>query len=288
MEYLDYHIKSSEAKDIDPSNDCLQYVCNRFELNIEQRYWLAFLFATCYSSTTVYYIYNEFPDYENVDVKRLQNWWEKNKHKTIFQTDRLRIKSQNKLVETFISYKKLLNGMTQKDYFLSLKQQTPQNTYDNCYKNLMQIKNFGRFTMFIYLEMVYVLTNYDLEPTSLDLKNAESCRNGLVYHLGKYELDTHGNNKKLSKKHYNYLQYKFSELHNKIKNLKIEHTNIFNIETTLCAYKKYKKGKRYIGFYIERQKKEIQKMQSLVKHGVDWSVLWQFRQENYNKKWLTE
>ena len=43
-EYLSYHRQSSIAKDIDPQNDCLQYVANRFELNMEQRYWLAFLF----------------------------------------------------------------------------------------------------------------------------------------------------------------------------------------------------------------------------------------------------
>ena len=42
--YIDYHIESSKAKDIDPSNDCLKYLCDRFELNIEQRFWLAFLF----------------------------------------------------------------------------------------------------------------------------------------------------------------------------------------------------------------------------------------------------
>ncbi len=70
VDYINYHIRSSEAKDIDPSNDCLRYISDRFELNIEQRYWLAFLFGTCYSATTVYYIYNEFPDFENVDVER--------------------------------------------------------------------------------------------------------------------------------------------------------------------------------------------------------------------------
>lgn len=70
--FIDYHVQSSKAKDIDPANDCLKYVCDRFELNIEQRYWLSFLFATCYSATTVYYIYNEFPDYENVDERNFR------------------------------------------------------------------------------------------------------------------------------------------------------------------------------------------------------------------------
>jgi len=288
VDYIDYHVRSSEAKDIDPSNDCLRYISDRFELNIEQRYWLAFLFATCYSATNVYYIYNEFPDYENVDVNRLQRWWDKNKQKTLFQTDRLRVKTQDRLVETFVSYKQLLNGSTQHNYFNSLKQPSRQLTYDNCYQDLLSIRNFGRFTMFIYLEMVNVLTDYDLEPTVLNLKEAESCRNGLVYHLGRNELDTHGTKKRLNTKQIKYLQYEFSKLHDDIKRLRIEHTNIWNIETTLCAYKKYKLGKRYIGYYIERQRKEIDKMQQNVNTGVDWSVLWDFRNETYDRKWLKE
>ena len=284
--YIDYHIRSSEAKDIDPSNDCLRYVANRFELNIEQRYWLAFLFGTCYSATTVYYIYNEFPDYENVDVERLKRWWEANKHKTLFQTDRLRIKTSNKLVETFESYKELIGEGTQENYFKSLKQPTPQMTYDNCYRALSHIKNFGRFTMFIYLEMINVLTGYDLEPTYLDLKNAESCRNGLVYYLDQKELLTDRNNKRITKQQINYLQYQFKKLKRIIQDLDIRSKNIWNIETTLCAYKKYKKGKRYIGYYIDRQRNEILKMQEQVSTGVDWDVLWEFRNETYNKKWL--
>jgi len=187
-----------------------------------------------------------------------------------------------------VSYKNLLGNTTQENYFLSLKQPTKQTTYDNCYTNLTQIKNFGRFTMFIYLEMINVLTGYDFEPTYLDLANAESCRNGLVYHLGHHELDTHAKDKKLTRKQINYLQYKFKELKKEIEALDIQHKNIWNIETTLCAYKKFNKGKRYIGYYIERQRKEIEKMETNINTGVDWSVLWEFRKETYNKKWLKE
>ena len=84
------------------------------------------------------------------------------------------------------------------------------------------------------------------------------------------------------------MQYEFQKLFEKIKELDIEHKNIWNVETTLCAFKKYNLKKRYVGFYIERQRKEIDKMQHLVTDGVDWSVLWQFRQENYDTKWLKE
>jgi hypothetical protein len=42
-EYINYHNLMYNMGDIDPSYPMLRYVCDRFELNIEQRYWLAFL-----------------------------------------------------------------------------------------------------------------------------------------------------------------------------------------------------------------------------------------------------
>ena len=82
-DYFDYHLRMMAVGDIDPQNLALRYICNRFELNLEQRYWLAFLFGCTYCAPTVYYIYNEFPDFENVDVDRLERWWQENKKKCL-------------------------------------------------------------------------------------------------------------------------------------------------------------------------------------------------------------
>ena len=135
--------------------------------------------------------------------------------------------------------------------------------------------------------MINVLTQYDTEPDFLDLKRADNCREGLMYHLIKTNKISHIK-KKLSDNDIKYLQYEFRNLHESIKELNIEHDNIWNIETTLCAYKKYNHNKRYVGYYIERMKKEIIKMSTNVNNGVDWSVMWDFRQETYHEKWLTE
>lgn len=287
-EYYQYHIESSVSRDIDPANDILKYISNRYELNIEQRYWLCFLYACTYSPTTTFYIYNEYPDYENVDVDRLQRWWDKNKHKLIFQTDKLRIKSNNQFIPAFLSYKEMLGGLSQQRFFNSLIQSTPDMTYDNVFRQTGEIYTFGRFTLFIYLELLNVLTGLSLEPTTLNLKEAESCRNGLVYALNEPDLDTHGLNKKLTPSNYKYLQNKFLDVVEHIRGLDIEHKSIWNIETTLCAYKKHKLGKRYVGYYIDRGLVELKKMSSTITEGIDWDVLYQFRKETYDKKWLKE
>ena len=133
-DYLQYHRESMRVGDIDPQNPALKYICKRFELNTEQRYWLAFLFGCTYCAPTVYYIYNEFPDFENVDVGRLTRWWDENKSKCLFQTDRLRIKTQNKLVETFVSYKKLIGAGTQEAFFKNMSRgASKKNNYDTVF-----------------------------------------------------------------------------------------------------------------------------------------------------------
>lgn len=146
----------------------------------------------------------------------------------------------------------------------------------------------GRFGLFLYLESVYVLTGFPMSPNGLDLKNAESSRNGLCFALGRDDLVTHKIKKPLSKKEYKYLYKEFWDLFKDIEEKRPNDTTVWSVETTLCAYKKYKYGKRYIGYYIERQRKEIEKIENLVTEGVDWSVLWQYRKEYFDWKWLKE
>lgn len=271
-EYIKYHLDSAKIKDVDPSNDCLVYIADRFELNLEQRYWLAFLYSTCYCAPTVYYMYNEFPDYENVDVGRLTRWWKSNKHRLLFQTDRLRIKSNDHFVPSFLSYQKLLRGRSQREAFSHLKTPMKRMTWESAEKFVTSIDNVGRFTSFIYLEMVSVLTDFKCEPATIDWKSADNCRKGLAYTLGLEDSTDYVRlDKTLSQ--YQSIVRDYTKLH-----------SIFNLETTLCAFKKHHHGKRYVGYYLDRQRKEIDTMTSNVRDGVHWGVLNQFRLETYGRE----
>jgi hypothetical protein len=270
LSYTDFHNAMYRAKDIDPSITCLRYIANRYELNIEQRYWLCFLYGTCYCAVTVFFIYNEFPDFETVDVDRLERWWKKYKKDLIFQTDRARIRSNDQFVESFISYKSLVKN-NQRAYFHN-------KTWQEVYKSIERIKYFGRFTLFNYLDTLNQITDVNVQPPHLDLENAESCTNGLLYAIGKEKLV----DKKLTSQQYKALQGKMAEIRRE------NVGNIFQIETTLCAYKKYRKGQRYVGYYIDRMRKEIQTMEKRITDGVCWDVLWEFRKETFDAKYLLE
>ncbi len=289
LPYLDYHRMSSEAGDIDPAFDSLLYVCNRFELNTEQRYWLAWLYGLCYSAPTVYYMYNEFPDFETVDVGRLKRWWEANKHRCLFQTDRLRMKTMNLMVPAFLSYRSMVQGSQEATWQRICGAPLPELAYQSAYKYWSGLKYFGRFTMFNYLQAVQVLTGFPMSPTDLDLANAESCRNGLAFAIDREDLMNHDDKRRLTREQMQYLEVWLDRTSVRAYELSEErHRSLWSVETTLCAYKKYRRGQRWVGYYIDRMGAEILQMSQSVNNGVCWDVLWDFRRETYKPDQLWE
>jgi hypothetical protein len=279
FDFFEYYEAMMLSGDCDPAYPALNYICDRYELNIEQRYWIAFLYGTNYCVPTTFYIYNEFPDFENVDVARLENWWLNNKDKLVFQTDKLRVKSNNQFVKCFESYRELIGNRTQDEAFKKLE------NYDEVYEFAKNIYTFGRFSLFNYIEALNKLAKVDVYPPTIELKDAESSRNGLCYAVYKENLIQ----SKLTNIDIDVLQQSldglFFELTEKYPEFLV---TFWNVETVLCAYKKLHLGRRYVGYYIDRQQEEILKLQSSVKDGVDWSVLWDFRREFFNHSLLGE
>ncbi len=65
-------------------------------------------------------------------------------------------------------------------------------------------------------------------------------------------------------------------------------TTYWNLETSLCAYKKLFFKTRYVGYYIDRQLEELVKMQKLAPIGADWNLLWHFRPEHFDHRAVGE
>ena len=287
--FKQYYKQMILSGDCDPAYPALNYICDRFELNREQRYWVAFLYATNYCVPTTFYIYNEFPDFENIDINRMETWWKNNKSKLYFQSDRVKVKNFNKFIESVSSYQQLIGNRTQHQFFMRLTTGDREINYLAVYEEAKKIYYFGRFSLFNYLEALYNLTNLDIEPTSLDLSDAESCRNGLCYALKEDNMVTLHHARSLKQIDYNLLN-------NKLIQLKMELTQgnpdiyvtFWNIETVLCAYKKLFWKKRYLGYYIDRMQEEINIMQKAIPIGICWQVLWDFRNEFFNDSLLGE
>lgn len=273
ISYYQYHVQSYEQGDIDPAYALLKYLCDRYELNIEQRYWLAFLYGCCYCGATVFYIYNEFPDFENVNVARLERWWKGNKQRLLFQTDRMRIRSNDQFVTAYQSYKQVLRGMSQhqfvEEYICSLP--NAGLNYDHLYQRLLNVKYFGRYSMFLWLECMHELTGVNIMPTGIHWKDAKNCYNGLMRCFNLREQ------KDINIEDALIADTLFVDTLNTLrKTYPLLKTTVWNVETTLCAYKKYCHGKRYVGYYWKRMCDEIEKMKQNTPSKVCWNALFDY------------
>jgi hypothetical protein len=295
--YLAYHFASYDAGDIDPTFSMLRYVCDRFELNLEQRYWLAFLYSTCYCGPTVYAIYNRFPDYETIDLGTLEQWWHQSRPWLAFQTDRRWVRSRNQWVGMVASYRAWLGGMTQAQKWLSLQAPTPAQTYQQAYEAAGQIYQMGRFALFLYLEAVHVVADYPMAPVGLDLRNAESSRNGLAYALGfdHWITGKEAGRSALPKAAYSRLSTGLAWLMREAQQQRPDaRIDVWLNETSLCAFKKHKRHGnqqpqgRYVGYYLDRVGREIAEAQQRTPEGVCWQPLWDWRIETIDHRHLKE
>jgi hypothetical protein len=277
--------------DIDPSYSMLRYLCDRYELNVEQRYWIAWLYSMTYCGASAFYVYNEFPDFESVDDGRLERWWDdRGREQIICQTDRRWVRSSDQFVPAFRSYRAMIQqlGATQAahfDYF-SAKYGDEKIRYDALYDWSRQMFSFGQFALFLYLEALHTVTPISLCPTDLDLDRAWSCRNGLYYAYGRDDLVRDAETR-IEPDQRESTRLMWQDLNLRLSHLQTPPT-VWQTETMLCAYRKWHRGKRYVGFYLDRQATEIAKMSDKVPRGIWWEVLWQYRSEVFDHAYLAE
>jgi hypothetical protein len=280
--WCDWSVKN---KDVDPALWMLNYLFDRYEHNIEQKYWIAWIYGTTYHLPAAWIVWNEFPDYDLVDQDRLQWWNDKNYKKLRYQTDTKYNKGY--LPQQFESYKKFIEynnpKKTQRQRFANIVE---KGSFDFAWNTISKnMYKFGRYSTWYYMQTLKDCVGLELLPDDLkldDYNGSKSHRNGLCFALGKDDWV----NKKLHKSCIEYLNYEAANLQNELKNKYGTVMDLYEMETLLCSFKKiFRKSRgRYLGYYLDRQAQEIKKVEQDGWNGVDWQVFWDAREETLNKK----
>lgn len=278
-----------QTNEIDPNYPLMQYLFKRYELSESQQYWACWLYGVFYHPGTVFYVMQEFPEYELVDIKRLEKWHAQNWRHLRYNTDRKYEKGH--FVEMFRSYCEVIGGQTpssQANFFERHFSETPFINFHALWKSLSSLVRFGRYSLFIYTECLARCMGVPIDTNTLFLKESDSPRAGLAYVLGKPECAKG----KLDLETWTYFE---TEVQRLIAEVNREYPSIrmdyWFMESCLCAYKglfRETKG-RYIGYYIDRMAGEILEMsEESITSGVEWTVLWQFRKESFPWEYLGE
>jgi len=280
---------SLEIEDCDSALYMTNYFFDRFEYNLEQKYWISWLYGTTYHFPTAYLIWNEFPDMELVGVDRLEKWNNENYSRLRYQTDTKWNKGH--LPSQFISYKNWVDGSSQHERFQQYLTDDPIKNFYTLWDVANSWHKFGRYTSWFYLQTLKQCVGVNLDIDSLwlhDRSGSRSHRNGLCYALGKDDWV----NEKLNKDQIDWMEKQGAEI---LKETKARFPNVapqadfFAMETCLCSFKKLfrKRDGRYLGYYLDRQAEEIKKVEKDGWFGIDWEPMWDKRSETLVKDYLT-
>jgi len=280
---------SLKIEDCDPSLFMTNYFFDRFEYNKEQQLWLVWLYGTTYYWPTAYIIWNEFPDMELVGVDRLKEWNNDNYSRLRYQTDTKWNKGH--LPAQFLSYKEWVGERTQREAFAPHITDDPIKNFYNLWEVANGWHKFGRYSSWFYLQTLKQCTEIPLDTDSLwlhDFSGSRSHRNGLCYAVARDEWV----DQKLDQTQLDFLNSEAAEMLAEVKHRfpDVAHkADYFAMETCLCSYKKLfrKRNGRYLGYYLDRQAEEIKKVEQDNWYGIDWSPMWQGREEILQKKYLT-
>jgi hypothetical protein len=267
--------------DCDPALWLMNYLNQRYEHNIEEKLWFAWLYHT-YNLPTAWVYKQEFPDEELASVERFTDWNNENYSRLRYQVDTKW--SKGHLPTMYESYQDWLRGRSQLSKFDAICSGSPEENFAKLWSIVKgSWYKFGRYTAFFYLQTLKHTCDIPLECPTLflnDYSGSKSHRNGLCFVAGKDDWV----NQKLTTAEYAWLEgfgadllqdgkTRYPSLANQMDN--------FSLETCLCSYKKLfrtKKG-RYMGYYLDRQSEEITQAEKDGWQGIDWKVLHQARKE---------
>jgi hypothetical protein len=229
------------------------YLFKRFNFTVEQKLWFTFINGCSQNVITTWLIYEQFPDIQNLDIKKLRKFFRKNYTKLGWDTDRRYHK--NVFEDCVESYIKNLDGMSQEAFF---NKYTPsKDKFENFQPLWDVIRNnfhsFGRLSTFSYMEYLRISgINVDCDDLLFeDISGSKSHRNGLCKVLGRDDLEWFKEPHKYTPEVINWLKGEADELFKEAKE-RIDHPDVslFTLETTLCCYKGWhRKNRRYPNVY---------------------------------------
>lgn len=245
-EFVNYHIHG----DGECNGMVLRAFADSHKLTPEERVDLAYMFSVTYCVESAIVL---FSDIDSI-LRDADAYASKNKNKLIFQSDRKYVKMRNSFFVCLDFYRKSKNKIREicKQKVLDL------NKWITIVENFPM---FGRFSAYLFVETISCLLDKEIKNANMDWENGATATSGLfnLYYLDDY-ADLFDKERKLRS------PFTASEMDKMLVPVlaliskRGGDANITKVETSLCAYRKFFKGSRYNGFYLDRMLAEIEAM----------------------------
>lgn len=272
-EFVRYHING----DGECNTVVLVEWANRHSLDLQERFELAYFFSITYAVESAIILFEER---ENA-LNHIKTWSQKNKRKIVFQSDR----KYMRMKDSFEKCLKWFTGHRNVENFLDRVQVGEVIDLEIAINFIEGWTMFGRFSAFLFLEMFVNLIGAKIENTTIDWKHGNTATSGLLnlfgYDKAADAFDKTGRLAVPAEKMDEHLETLIRMIEKAGGS-----ANVTEIETSLCAYRKFYKGSRYNGYYLDRMLEEVNAMKndypSIIKEVLD------IRRKKFDAKYLGE
>lgn len=247
IEFCNYH----KNGDGECNNVVLKAWANKHCQSLQDKYELAYFFSITYCVESAIIL---FENRSNIFADTI-SWATKNKGSILFQSDRKYIRMKDSFVKVLQNFKKIQSV----DDFLAKVQRDGIIRLSLAIPYVSSWVMFGRFSAFLFLETFVELTGFKIENTTIVWKDGNTATSGLMNVFGfDKEADYFDKTGTLLLSPMDMdkmLEYLIEAIKKSGGNV-----NVTEIETSLCAYRKFYKASRYNGYYLDRMLEEIYAM----------------------------
>ena len=274
----------------------MPWLAKKYDMTMEDKLWIAFINGCSQNIVTTWLIWKEFPTVKDLDLEKLNAWWNENHTKfkagSGWDSDRKYFKiGKTGFPQCVESYKNCVDKFgTQEKMFTSLykgdKYENFSAIWDFVRGNFL---SFGRLSTFSYLEYLRI-QGLDLDCNSLfldDISGSKSHRNGLCKVLGRDDLDWYDVKESHNPDFEGYSKEVLAWLKEEGELLLQEakerlpdckDVSYFTLESTLCCYKSwYRPNRRYPNVYMDMMYNRIKYAES--EWGDIFDIFWDMRKE---------
>lgn len=219
---------------------------NRHELSDEERLHLAFFFSITYCCESGIILFNKREDILSGKITS-----EMLKQDMVFQSDRKYIKMGKRFNGVLELWKTKISSYDNSRWFnggvLDLKE---------AIKDVERWYMFGRFSAFLFLESYATMIGVAVSNTTIDWKHGDTATSGLLNLFGDDALADEFDRSGVLKVPVDKMDARLLTLSKNVEKTGGD-TDTTKLETSLCAYRKFYKGTRYNGYYLDRMLEEL-------------------------------
>lgn len=275
-EFVQYHIHG----DGECNGVLLKAYCDRNNFSAVDRFDVSYFYATTYCVASALYLLQK-RDSLRTDPEETAK---RVKQELIFQSD-------SRYCRLNGNFEKMIRCWAGVDAGDFSKETTTDGRYDmeTAEKVMLDWWFFGRFRQYLFAETYAILMGLEMDSSPINWSDGDTATSGLMNIYGMdSEADEFDRTDRLPETvPAEKLDVLYGDLIDEIKAAGGD-SRTACVETSLCAYRKFYKGTRYNGYYLDRQLEELNRLAGEREQMPIVMSLFSLRSQLFDKKYLGE